>query len=103
MEDALNFLDQIRKTFESTRPQVYNEFLDIMKAFKSECMDTPTVIARVMDLFKDHVELIVAFNSFLPPMHRVSMHAYYSNQGAAAVAAVSTESTASDGKQCGKP
>ena len=30
VEDALSYLDQVRLTFEN-QPQVYNDFLDIMK------------------------------------------------------------------------
>jgi hypothetical protein len=33
LESALDFLDQVKTTFE-TRPEVYNQFLDIMKEFK---------------------------------------------------------------------
>lgn len=45
---------------------VYNKFLDIMKAFKSEAIDTPGVIAAVSSLFRGHNSLILGFNTFLP-------------------------------------
>lgn len=35
MEDALNYLDQVKYKF-GNQPQVYNDFLDIMKEFKSQ-------------------------------------------------------------------
>lgn len=35
MEDALSYLDQVKLQFGS-QPQVYNDFLDIMKEFKSQ-------------------------------------------------------------------
>lgn len=35
VEDALSYLDQVKFKF-STQPQVYNDFLDIMKEFKSQ-------------------------------------------------------------------
>ena len=47
--------------------QVYNDFLDIMKEFKSSNIDTPGVISRVSELFEGHTDLIVGFNTFLPP------------------------------------
>ena len=40
VEDALSYLDQVKLQF-GNQPQVYNDFLDIMKEFKSqrsECM-----------------------------------------------------------------
>ena len=35
VEDALSYLDQVKLQF-GTQPHVYNEFLDIMKEFKSQ-------------------------------------------------------------------
>jgi len=53
------------------RPHVYNRFLDIMKDFKAQHIDTPGVIQRVSTLFKGHRELILGFNTFLPPGYRI--------------------------------
>jgi hypothetical protein len=46
VEDALMYLDQVKMEF-GDRPHIYNEFLDIMKTFKSQAIDTPGVIRRV--------------------------------------------------------
>ena len=35
VEDALSYLDQVKLQF-GNHPQVYNDFLDIMKEFKSQ-------------------------------------------------------------------
>ena len=35
VEDALSYLDQVKLQF-ANQPQVYNDFLDIMKEFKSQ-------------------------------------------------------------------
>ena len=35
VEDALSYLDQVKYKF-GKHPQVYNDFLDIMKEFKSQ-------------------------------------------------------------------
>lgn len=35
VEDALSYLDQVKFKF-GNEPQVYNDFLDIMKEFKSQ-------------------------------------------------------------------
>ncbi|KAK6620163.1 hypothetical protein RUM44_006564 [Polyplax serrata] len=72
VEDALSYLDQVKLKFGS-EPQVYNDFLDIMKEFKSQSIDTPGVIQRVSNLFKGHPELIVGFNTFLPPGYKIEV------------------------------
>ncbi|XP_012282636.1 paired amphipathic helix protein Sin3a isoform X2 [Orussus abietinus] len=74
VEDALSYLDQVKYKF-NDQPQVYNDFLDIMKEFKSQSIDTPGVITRVSHLFKGHPELIVGFNTFLPPGYKIEVQA----------------------------
>lgn len=90
VEDALSYLDQVKYKFGS-QPQVYNEFLDIMKEFKSQSIDTPGVIQRVSNLFKGHPELIVGFNTFLPPGYKIEVQA--NNQGYAFQVSVSVPSS----------
>ncbi|XP_037949848.1 uncharacterized protein LOC119680899 isoform X2 [Teleopsis dalmanni] len=73
VEDALSYLDQVKLQY-ADQPQIYNNFLDIMKEFKSHCIDTPGVIQRVSTLFKGHTELIYGFNMFLPPGYKIEIH-----------------------------
>ncbi|KAK7470657.1 hypothetical protein VKT23_002080 [Stygiomarasmius scandens] len=68
--DALSYLDAVKNKFYD-QPDVYNHFLDIMKEFKSQQIDTPGVIKRVSDLFKGHPSLIQGFNTFLPVGYRI--------------------------------
>lgn len=70
LNDALSYLDQVKVQF-ADRPDVYNQFLDIMKDFKSGAIDTPGVIGRVSQLFTGNPELIQGFNTFLPPGYRI--------------------------------
>ena len=70
LNDALSYLDQVKVRFQQ-EPDVYNRFLDIMKDFKSQAIDTPGVIDRVSHLFTGHPELIQGFNTFLPPGYRI--------------------------------
>ena len=70
LNDALSYLDQVKVRFVQ-QPDVYNQFLDIMKDFKSQAIDTPGVIDRVSSLFAGHPELIQGFNTFLPPGYRI--------------------------------
>lgn len=89
VEDALSYLDQVKYKF-GNQPQVYNDFLDIMKEFKSQSIDTPGVIQRVSNLFKGHPELIVGFNTFLPPGYKIEVQA--NDQGVAFQVSVSMPS-----------
>ncbi|KAG5651812.1 hypothetical protein H0H81_007335 [Sphagnurus paluster] len=75
--DALSYLDAVKIQF-SDQPNVYNHFLDIMKEFKNELIDTPGVIKRVSQLFNGHPLLIQGFNTFLPMGYRIecSVDAY---------------------------
>ncbi|KAI9263846.1 hypothetical protein EDC94DRAFT_517900, partial [Helicostylum pulchrum] len=70
VKDALTYLDKVKAKF-SSQTQVYNQFLDIMKDFKSQMIDTPGVIERVSTLFRGHPILISGFNTFLPPGYRI--------------------------------
>lgn len=70
LNDALTYLDQVKVRFQD-QPDVYNKFLDIMKDFKSQAIDTPGVIARVSRLFSGHPQLIQGFNTFLPPGYKI--------------------------------
>ncbi|KAI9444070.1 hypothetical protein H4582DRAFT_2109296 [Lactarius indigo] len=70
--DALSYLDAVKIQFHD-RPDVYNVFLDIMKDFKSQVIDTPGVIQRVATLFQGHPFLIQGFNTFLPVGYRIEV------------------------------
>ncbi|KIM56322.1 hypothetical protein SCLCIDRAFT_1220491 [Scleroderma citrinum Foug A] len=70
--EALTYLDAIKAQFRD-KPGVYNRFLDIMKDFKNEVIDTSSVIAQVSALFRGNPTLIEGFNTFLPPGHRIQI------------------------------
>ncbi|KAG9041544.1 Transcriptional regulatory protein sin3 [Tulasnella sp. UAMH 9824] len=70
VKDALSYLEMVKIKFQE-RPDVYNQFLDIMKDFKSQTIDTPGVIERVSTLFNGHPSLIQGFNTFLPQGYRI--------------------------------
>ncbi|XP_053228337.1 paired amphipathic helix protein Sin3b isoform X1 [Podarcis raffonei] len=72
VEDALSYLDQVKIRFGSD-PATYNGFLEIMKEFKSQSIDTPGVIRRVSQLFHEHPDLIIGFNAFLPLGYRIEI------------------------------
>ncbi|KAG8689002.1 Transcriptional regulatory protein sin3 [Ceratobasidium sp. 423] len=70
VKDALSYLETVKVEFQDN-PDVYNHFIDIMKDFMSQVIDIPSVIERVLALFNGHITLIQAFNTFLPPGHRI--------------------------------
>ncbi|KAF4322320.1 hypothetical protein JM18_003412 [Phytophthora kernoviae] len=70
VEDALLYLDQVKQQF-GDQPDIYNQFLDVMKDFKAQAIDTPGVILRVSTLFRGYPNLILGFNTFLPPGYRI--------------------------------
>ncbi|KAF8971663.1 hypothetical protein BDZ97DRAFT_1135733 [Flammula alnicola] len=72
--DALSYLDAVKNQFQDN-PDVYNQFLDIMKDFKSQAIDTPGVIQRVSRLFHGNPYLIQGFNTFLPMGYRIDISA----------------------------
>ena len=69
---SLSYLDKVKYKFPN-QPELYDKFMDIMKEFKSQSIDTPGVIARVKQLFAGHPELIVGFNVFLPPGYKIDV------------------------------
>ena len=72
VEDALVYLDDVKREF-GDRPRIYNEFLEIMKNFKSQEVDPPGVINRVSKLFRGYNNLILGFNKFLPDGYKISL------------------------------
>lgn len=67
---AMDFLHKVRMTY-LEYPEVYNNFLEIMKSVQQENIDTLSVIARVKDLFKDNEHLLQDFNAFLPVGYKI--------------------------------
>ncbi|XP_016647559.1 PREDICTED: paired amphipathic helix protein Sin3-like 4 isoform X1 [Prunus mume] len=70
--DALAYLKAVKDIFQDNRDK-YEEFLEVMKDFKAQRIDTAGVIERVKDLFKGHRELILGFNTFLPKGYEITL------------------------------
>ena len=73
VRDALTYLDDVKEQFKN-EPTIYHKFLDVMKEFKMNEISTPGVIERVATLFRGHPNLIVGFNTFLPPGFRIEIN-----------------------------
>ena len=72
VEDALLYLDQVKLVF-GDRPRIYNQFLEIMKNFKAQEVDTVGVINSVRKLFHGYNSLILGFNTFLPEGYKIEL------------------------------
>ncbi|PKA53860.1 Paired amphipathic helix protein Sin3-like 4 [Apostasia shenzhenica] len=70
--DALAYLKAVKDIFQDNREK-YDEFLEVMKDFKSQRIDTSGVIMRVKELFKGHRDLILGFNTFLPKGYEIKL------------------------------
>lgn len=66
MEDAMEYLEQVKQRY-TDNPKAYTTFLEIMKDFKGDKMDTDGFIKAIKKLFEGQRDLIVGFNFFLPP------------------------------------
>lgn len=71
-EKALAYVDEVRYTF-LNQPEVYREFLDNLKEFRSAKLDVPGVTNKISKLFKHHPKLIVGFSAFLPPPYEIEV------------------------------
>ncbi|GAA5824019.1 hypothetical protein JCM3770_004993, partial [Rhodotorula araucariae] len=89
VRDALHYLDRVKQQF-ANEYEVYDQFLTIMKDFKTQNIDTPGVIDRVSTLFRDHPSLIQGFNTFLPPGYRIECHVVPGGTGGVAGANTNT-------------
>ncbi|KAJ6838537.1 paired amphipathic helix protein Sin3-like 4 [Iris pallida] len=70
--DALQYLKAVKDIFQDKKEK-YDQFLEVMKDFKSQRIDTAGVILRVKDLFKGHRDLILGFNTFLPKGYEIKL------------------------------
>ncbi|CAL5201079.1 unnamed protein product [Lathyrus oleraceus] len=72
-KDALAFLKRVGDVFQGKNREEYNEFLEILKDFKAQRIDTSVVVDRVKELFKGHTNLILEFSAFLPKNYRIRL------------------------------
>nr|CAD7427767.1 unnamed protein product [Timema monikensis] len=72
LKNATSYLTQVRKTA-GKHSHLYNNYLAILKMFKSHSIDTCDVMEKVTDLFKGHPNLIVGFMRFLPSEYIVDV------------------------------
>jgi len=69
--DAIAYLKEVKESFKDNKEK-YDDFLEVMKAFKAARLDTADVIAQVKKLFEGHNSLILGFNVFLPKPYEIT-------------------------------
>uniref|UniRef100_A0A1J3ES60 Paired amphipathic helix protein Sin3-like 5 n=1 Tax=Noccaea caerulescens TaxID=107243 RepID=A0A1J3ES60_NOCCA len=70
--DALSYLKAVKDNFQDKKEK-YDTFLEVMKDFKAQRVDTNGVIARVKELFKGYDDLLLGFNTFLPKGYKITL------------------------------
>jgi histone deacetylase complex regulatory component SIN3 len=68
LKRAVNYLEQVKRRF-LDRPKTYRSFLDIMHSFKDQRVDIHGLVLQVHQLFEDHPDLLLGFDTFLPIDH----------------------------------
>lgn len=71
-DDAVQFVMEVNDIFKYKRGK-FAEFLKILNDFKARRIDIEDVKERVMELFKEHIKLLLGINAFLPPGHGIPL------------------------------
>ncbi|KAJ5080640.1 sin3a isoform g [Anaeramoeba ignava] len=68
---ALEFLEKVQNRYKE-KPQIYRNFLNLIKQYKCGKMNTQHFIHEVFFLFHKHKDLILGLNNFLPKNTRIT-------------------------------
>ncbi|XP_020405876.1 paired amphipathic helix protein Sin3-like 4 isoform X2 [Zea mays] len=68
--DALAYIKAVKDNFQEKR-HTYEQFLQVMRDFKSNRLDSAGLIARVKTLFHGYPDLVLGINAFLPKGHAI--------------------------------
>jgi histone deacetylase complex regulatory component SIN3 len=68
--DALAYIKAVKDNFQDKR-HMYEQFLQVMRDFKSNRLDSAGVIARVKTLFHGYPDLVLGISAFLPKGHAI--------------------------------
>ncbi|KYR02136.1 hypothetical protein DLAC_00936 [Tieghemostelium lacteum] len=73
LHHAYNYLEQIKSHYQE-QPEIYQQFLAIMKDFKNENIDKAMLVTRVVELFGENRHLISGLKAFLPNEYNIDMN-----------------------------
>lgn len=71
-DEALAYIRRVKQALERT-PQDYARFSEILSAYHGSEMSAREAIESVVKLLQMHPDLVLGFNRFLPPGHRIHM------------------------------
>ncbi|KAF5182998.1 Paired amphipathic helix protein sin3-like [Thalictrum thalictroides] len=70
--DVQAYLNEVKDRFKDKKED-YQHFLYVIKGFKANSFDTPGVMLMIKKMFKEHPDLIVGFNRFLPKGYEIKL------------------------------
>lgn len=70
--EAVMYLGEVEKQLRGTKEK-FIQFLKVMKDYGEARVDIVELITRVKDLFEGHRQLIVGFNTFVPPGYEITL------------------------------
>ncbi|EOA34590.1 hypothetical protein CARUB_v10022148mg [Capsella rubella] len=71
--EALDYLRAVRDKYIDNH-EIYDKFLETMKDYRAERVDTGGVILRVKELFKGEPEILLGFNTFVPMGYKITLN-----------------------------
>ncbi|XP_010480642.1 PREDICTED: paired amphipathic helix protein Sin3-like 3 [Camelina sativa] len=78
-DEAVLYLTTVKKAFHD-EPEKYYQFLKIMHDLSARRVGPATVIARMEKLLKDHLDLLLGFNAFLPAEFQITIPPEVNNE-----------------------
>jgi hypothetical protein len=69
--DAMEFIKDVKLVFQDKREK-FDEFMKLLHDYSAKRINKRVVKEGVMELLKEHQDLISRFNIFLPPGHEIS-------------------------------
>ncbi|RZB98979.1 Paired amphipathic helix protein Sin3-like 1 [Glycine soja] len=68
--DALQYMKEVQSAFYDNREK-FDKFMDVMKDYKFHRIDVGIVVEKMEAILKDHGDLILGFNKFLPKGYEI--------------------------------
>ncbi|KAH1188538.1 Paired amphipathic helix protein Sin3-like 1 [Glycine max] len=68
--DALQYIKEVQCAFHDSREK-FDKFMDVMKDYKFHRIDVGIVVEKMEEILKDHGDLILGFNKFLPKGYEI--------------------------------
>ncbi|KAG7592817.1 Paired amphipathic helix superfamily [Arabidopsis thaliana x Arabidopsis arenosa] len=73
LEDAMSYMDAVRDALQDAEPEKYEEFLTTFLDFGADRIGIAAFSESIQELLKDHVNLLLGFNVFLPLQFQINI------------------------------